>query len=331
MATVLGGRDLAAMIRLGSPEGWISGRRADMIASMVTLSPTRAKQVALIVEDDPTLLDLVTETVESLGHEVRSASSQEDALGMLEDTMFDYVLLDLKIPLREGRLPRLEIGFNLLERIVSLPDARRPGVIVMTAHGDDHEYCRRALLAGADDFIKKPFDSGKESPEAAIKELLAKRIPGARYEAAAAAVDGTLTAADGRARELGASPTGDLADPAIHLLGTYDRRRCTLELNGKLLELSEQRFRLFARLAVHAKRSPGQHLSLLDVPEIQSGTRQALNRLRKDLEAQVPGFWDRWIRNDGHGSYCLLVPGDSITYDADAMASHPELLGLLRG
>ena len=296
---------------------------------MVTLSPTRSKQVALIVEDDPTLLDLVTETVESLGHEVRSATSQEDALGMLEDTLFDYVLLDLKIPLREGRLPRLEIGFNLLARIVALPDARRPGVIVMTAHGDDHEYCRRALLAGADDFIKKPFDSGKESPEQAIKELLAKRLE-PRYEPVNS--DSlTSTAGEGRPAPASGAQLGEAGPPAIHLLGTYDRRKCNMEINGKEVSLSEQRFRLFGRLAVHAKRSPGQHLSLLDVPEIQSGTRQALNRLRKDLESQVPGFWDRWIRNDGHGSYCLVVPGDSITYDADAMAAHPELLGILRG
>ncbi|PRQ06152.1 response regulator [Enhygromyxa salina] len=287
----------------------------------------RTKQVALVVEDDPTLLDLIKETIESLGHEVSSASSQENALALLEDTMFDYILLDLKIPLREGRLPRLEIGFTLLERIVSLPDARRPGVIVMTAHGDDHEYCRRALREGADDFIKKPFDGGKESPEAAIKQLLARRSE-ERYE--------VVTDATGSvARERGPGgatrePGPEQGPPAIHLIGTYDRRRCNLEINGKELLLSEQRFRLFGRLAVHAKRAPGQHLSLLDVPEIQSGTRQALNRLRKDLEEQVPGFWDRWIRNDGHGSYCLQVPGDSITYDADSMAAHSELLGKLR-
>ena len=59
--------------------------------------------------------------------------------------------------------------------------------------------------------------------------------------------------------------------------------------------------------------------------------RAYLNRLRKDLEGQVPGFWDRWIRNDGHGSYCLQIPGDSITYAADSMAAHSELLGLLKG
>jgi DNA-binding response OmpR family regulator len=287
----------------------------------------RTKQVALVVEDDPTLLDLIKETIESLGHEVSSASSQENALALLEDTMFDYVLLDLKIPLREGRLPRLEIGFTLLERIVSLPDARRPGVIVMTAHGDDHEYCRRALREGADDFIKKPFDGGKESPEAAIKQLLARRSE-ERYEAVTD-VPGSVArerGPGGATREAGVTE----GPPAIHLVGTYDRRRCNLEINGKQLLLSEQRFRLFGRLAVHAKRAPGQHLSLLDVPEIQSGTRQALNRLRKDLEEQVPGFWDRWIRNDGHGSYCLQVPGDSITYDADSMAAHAELLGKLR-
>jgi DNA-binding response OmpR family regulator len=289
---------------------------------------SRTKYVALVVEDDPTLLDLITETIESLGHVVSSASSQENALTLLEDTMFDYVLLDLKIPLREGRLPRLEIGFTLLERIVSLPDARRPGVIVMTAHGDDHEYCRRALRDGADDFIKKPFDGGKESPEAAIKQLLARRSE-ERYETPAEAPGMVARdrGRDGATREPGA----EQGPPAIHLVGTYDRRRCNLEINGKELLLSEQRFRLFGRLAVHAKRSPGQHLSLLDVPEIQSGTRQALNRLRKDLEEQVPGFWDRWIRNDGHGSYCLQVPGDSITFDADSMAAHAELLGILRG
>ena len=289
---------------------------------------SRTKYAALVVEDDPTLLDLVTETIESLGHDVSSASSQEDALTLLEDTMFDYVLLDLKIPLREGRLPRVEIGFTLLGRIVNLPGARRPGVIVMTAHGDDHEYCRRALRDGADDFIKKPFDNGKESPEAAIKQLLARREEG-RYVEVAAESSGSM--ARDRAHEgLPAQPSTEPGPPAIHLVGTYDRRRCNLEINGKELLLSEQRFRLFARLAIHAKRSPGQHLSLLDVPEIQSGTRQALNRLRKDLESQVPGFWDRWIRNDGHGSYCLQIPGDSITYAAGSMAAHPELLGLLK-
>lgn len=288
---------------------------------------SRSKYVALVVEDDPTLLDLVSETIESLGHEVRSASSQVDAMALLEDTMFDYVLLDLKIPLREGRLPRVEIGFTMLERIVSLPGARRPGVIVMTAHGDDHEYCRRALRVGADDFIKKPFDGGKESPEAAIKQLLSRRSEEQqRYELSESSIS---AASDARGRAGGAAPV-DAGPPAIHLVGTYDRRRCNLEINGKELLLSEQRFRLFARLAVHAKRQPGQHLSLLDVPEIQSGTRQALNRLRKDLESQVPGFWDRWIRNDGHGSYCLQIPGESITYDAAAMGAHPELLTLLK-
>lgn len=284
------------------------------------------KHVALVVEDDPTLLDLVTETIESLGHDVRSASSQEDALALLEDTMFDYVLLDLKIPLREGRLPRVEIGFTMLERIVSLPGARRPGVIVMTAHGDDHEYCRRALREGADDFIKKPFDSGKESPEQAIKQLLTRRADEQqRYEMAE--VSGSHVADHGLATR---DPGLDAGPPAIHLIGTYDRRRCNFEINGKDMMLSEQRFRLFARLAIHAKRHPGQHLSLLDVPEIQSGTRQALNRLRKDLEAQVPGFWERWVRNDGHGSYCLQIPGESITYDAASLGAHPELLTLLK-
>jgi DNA-binding response OmpR family regulator len=287
---------------------------------------SRTKLAALVVEDDPTLLDLVTETIESLGHEVSSASSQEDALTLLEDTMFDYVLLDLKIPLREGRLPRLEIGFTLLQRIVSLPGARRPGVIVMTAHGDDHEYCRRALREGADDFIKKPFDNPKESPEAAIKQLLARREEQQRYEVGEVP---PASAADSGRRAVPREGAPD-EPPAIHLVGTYDRRKCTFQINGKDLELSEQRFRLFGRLAVHAKRHPGQHLSLLDVPEIQSGTRQALNRLRKDLEEQAPGFWDRWIRNDGHGSYCLAVPSDSITYNAESMAAHPELLGLLR-
>src|SRR5690606_13480141 len=105
----------------------------------------------------------------------------------------------------------------------------------------------------------------------------------ARYETAAAGGDsGSVAAGEGRRESAAAPHAGEGGPPAIHLLGTYDRRRCNIEINGRELRLSEQRFRLFARLAVHAKRSPGQHLSLLDVPEIQRGTRQALNRLRKD-------------------------------------------------
>jgi hypothetical protein len=80
---------------------------------------------------------------------------------------------------------------------------------------------------------------------------------------------------------------------------------------------------VFTRLCAHAQRRPGQFLSLRQV--IGSGHRQALGRVRKSLDAQLPGFWPRVSERDGSGGVRLRVQPRCISVDPGL---EDELAGL---
>lgn len=132
------------------------------------------KRRALIVDDDGTIRESVSDIVASLGHEFECAGSQNAARRLLEDGEFSYVLLDLEIPVRDdGGFARRENGENLLAEIRGRPATAEVPVIVMTAHGTDGpDLGVRQMKLGATDFVNKPFDGGKL--DAAIRDALAK-------------------------------------------------------------------------------------------------------------------------------------------------------------
>lgn len=281
----------------------------------MTTAPSR-RPVALVVDDKPDQRELTAEILESLGHEIHLASSQREASERIEDTLYDYALVELAIPWEQGRAPRIERGLNLISQAAKLPAARRPGLIATTDVDGDHELCRRAFHAGADDFLKKPYAVESEWPAPRVQRLLAT---GGRRRLR----PGSKLAAEPRERlELG---------PEVRLIGNEHRRRSELEIDGTRLELARQQFRLFVHLCAHAHHRPGEFLSLRSIPGLESGHRQALARVRKSFESQLPGLWKRIAERDGHGGLRLrLSPGD-ITVDP-AMYEGPgearELAGL---
>ena len=108
----------------------------------------------LIVEDEPKVAAALREGLEGEGYEVVVEGSGEAAFYRLATGRFDVVLLDLRLPGRDG----IEI----------LSAARRRGVVtpvvVLTAR-DTLEDRVIGLDAGADDYVVKPF---------AFAELLAR-------------------------------------------------------------------------------------------------------------------------------------------------------------
>ena len=74
---------------------------------------------ALIVDDDQEILALLEERLLSMGHECRKAQSQTEAEEILEDHVFDYILLDLEIPNRFQGRADIVYGHNLLRKIRS--------------------------------------------------------------------------------------------------------------------------------------------------------------------------------------------------------------------
>ncbi|HEX2843797.1 MAG TPA: response regulator transcription factor [Candidatus Limnocylindria bacterium] len=108
----------------------------------------------LAVEDEPAILRMLERGLTAAGHQVLTATSGEDGAVLASEEGVDVVLLDIGLP---------ELGgHEVLARI----RARRPElpVLMLTAR-DDLDNKVRALDAGADDYLTKPF---------AFEELLAR-------------------------------------------------------------------------------------------------------------------------------------------------------------
>jgi DNA-binding response OmpR family regulator len=100
----------------------------------------------LLVEDDPTLRQLVRRNLTAEGFAVDTAATVEEADSALAATQFDAVLLDLSLPDGDG----IELLKKLRQRRDTVP------VIAVTAR-DGVDDRVRGLNLGADDYVVKPF------------------------------------------------------------------------------------------------------------------------------------------------------------------------------
>lgn len=98
----------------------------------------------LLVEDDPTLIKMLSSFLISEGFAVTSVTGQTSAAERMEKNGFDLALVD--ISLAEGN------GFA----VCALAKQRQIPVIFLTASGDEYSVVT-GLDMGADDYISKPF------------------------------------------------------------------------------------------------------------------------------------------------------------------------------
>ncbi len=107
------------------------------------------RPLALIVDDEEAILELLTLTLEGMGIAARCASDLEQACGLLGKERFDLCLTDMRLPGGSG--------IELVERLQRLSPP--VPVAVITAYGDV-ESAVESLKAGAFDFVSKPVDLG---------------------------------------------------------------------------------------------------------------------------------------------------------------------------
>ncbi len=126
---------------------------------------------ALVIDDDPHIVEVISDIVASLGHACDSAGCQDEARRQLATTQYDYFVLDLEIPVRAERsVARLQNGLNLLGELVA---ARLGPVIVVTGygnHGPDQGV--ECVKLGAADYVAKPFKTEGKTLDGAITEAL---------------------------------------------------------------------------------------------------------------------------------------------------------------
>jgi DNA-binding response OmpR family regulator len=101
---------------------------------------------ALVVDDDPTVGDVVGAYLERAGFDVRRAADGPSALALAEAQAPDVVVLDLMLPGIDG----LEVCRRLRR------DHPRVPVVMLTALGEEEDRIL-GLEVGADDYVTKPF------------------------------------------------------------------------------------------------------------------------------------------------------------------------------
>jgi two-component system, OmpR family, KDP operon response regulator KdpE len=108
------------------------------------LPPVRP--AVLLVDDDPTLLAVLSRRVSRAGYDVRTAASGPEALTQLGGSWPALLVVDLMMPGMDG--------FELSRRVKQLADLP----IIMLSAVDDSEAKVSALELYAEDYVTKPFD-----------------------------------------------------------------------------------------------------------------------------------------------------------------------------
>jgi two-component system, OmpR family, KDP operon response regulator KdpE len=100
----------------------------------------------LVVDDDPKIRKLLSVNLEKRNYAVQEAADGDQAITWMEQDVPDLVILDLVMPGINGN----DICLWIRDRGLDIP------IIVLSAH-DEEDLKVRALDAGADDYIMKPF------------------------------------------------------------------------------------------------------------------------------------------------------------------------------
>lgn len=164
----------------------------------------------LLVEDDTKMADYIAAGLRELGHAVDVARSGKEGLFLAAGEPYDVIILDRMLPGLDG------LGIVRTMRGASV----RTPVLMLTSMGEVEDRVE-GLLAGADDYLAKPF---------AFSELAARITALGRRQPAVAAADTVLR-------------VGDLE---------LDLMKRTAQRRGRAIELQPTEYRILEQLMRHA-------------------------------------------------------------------------------
>jgi len=121
-----------------------------------------ADEHVLVVDDEEAVRAPIVQMLRHLGFPAESVDNPKDALNMLENNSYSFLLTDISMPEMNG--------LELIRRVKA--DFPELGVIAMTGYSKDYTYVE-VVNAGATDFINKPF--GIEEFEAKVRRAIIER------------------------------------------------------------------------------------------------------------------------------------------------------------
>ena len=117
-------------------------------------------RTCLVVDDSSVIRKVARRILEGLDFQIIEAEDGEKALDACKRAMPEAVLLDWNMPVMDG--------FDFLKELRKLPGGKDPKVVFCTTE-NDIAHIAKAMRAGADEYIMKPFD--RDIMEAKFQEV----------------------------------------------------------------------------------------------------------------------------------------------------------------
>ena len=117
-------------------------------------------QSCLVVDDSSVIRKVARRILEDLAFKIDEAEDGKQAVDMCTKQMPDAILLDWNMPVMDG--------LEFLTALRAMPGGDRPKVVFCTTE-NDVAHIAKAMRAGANEYIMKPFD--REIMEAKFQEV----------------------------------------------------------------------------------------------------------------------------------------------------------------
>lgn len=106
--------------------------------------------ICLVVDDSRVVRKVARRILEELNFTCEEAEDGQQAYDHCAGKMPDAILLDWNMPVMSG--------IEFLEKLRAMPSGNSPKVVFCTTE-NDMAHIQRAILAGANEYIMKPFDT----------------------------------------------------------------------------------------------------------------------------------------------------------------------------
>ncbi len=106
-------------------------------------------ETILVIDDDPAMLDFLRQRLGPEGFTVSTVASSQDGIDQANILLPDLILLDLRMPARDG--------VTVCKLLRTNPKTQHIPIIVVTG-ALSPSHLREAMASGADDFVSKPVD-----------------------------------------------------------------------------------------------------------------------------------------------------------------------------
>ena len=106
-------------------------------------------KTCLVVDDSRVIRKVARRILEDLGFEIAEAADGMEAMAWCRTSMPEAILLDWNMPVMDG--------LDFLRQLRGEPEGHLPVVLICSVE-NDLDHITKALEAGADEYIMKPFD-----------------------------------------------------------------------------------------------------------------------------------------------------------------------------